>query len=205
MSSPKRHHYLPQFYLKGFCRDEYLWVYDRKTNQVRRQTPINTAIQSHYYSVEDEDGVKNTEIESFLSQIEGLTKPIIQKVSNKDEISGEEKEILSVFLAILMNRVPDFEKSVDIMEGHLVKKMSDMMFSDEKRTKSVMDRYEKETGNKIEMSANELVDFHKRGAYTIKIHRNESLRLMLDLSFNFADFFRQMDWGFLHGVWAKCK
>jgi hypothetical protein len=198
MSNPKRHHYLPQFYLKGFCRDEYLWVYDRKTNQVRRQTPINTAIQSHYYSVEDEDGEKNTEIESFLSQIEGLTKPIIQKVSNKDEISVEEKEILSVFLAFLMNRVPDFEKSVDIMEGHLVKKLSDMMFSDENLTQSVMDRYAKETGNKIEMSAKELVDFHKRGAYTITIHRNESLRLMLDLSFNFADCFRQMDWGFLH-------
>lgn len=198
MSSPKRHHYLPQFYLKGFCCNEYLWVYDRKTNQVRRQTPINTAIQSHYYSVADEDGEKNTEIESFLPQIEGLTKPIIQKVSSKDEISVEEKEILSVFLAFLMNRVPDFEKSVNIMEGHLVKRMSDMMFSDEKRTKSIMDRYEKETGDKIKLSAKELVDFHKRGAYTIEIHRNESLRLMLDLSFNFAAFFRQMDWGFLH-------
>ncbi len=198
MSSPKRHHYLPQFYLKGFCRNEYLWVYDRKTNQVRRQTPINTAVQTHYYSVENEDGEKNTEIESFLSQIEGLTKPIIQKVSNKEEISLEDKEILSSFLGFLMNRVPDFEKSVNKMKEQVVKKVSDMVFSDEKHAKSIMNRYEKGTGNKIEISAKELVDFHKRGEYTIEIHRNESLRLMLDLSFKIANFFRQMDWIFFH-------
>lgn len=198
MNSPKRHHYLPQFYLKGFCRNDYLWVYDRKMNQVRRQTPINTALQTHYYSVENEDGEKNTEIESFLSQIEGLTKPIIEKVSIKDEISVEEKEILSVFLAFLMNRVPDFEKSANKMEEHFVKMMANMMFSDEKRAESIMNRYEKETGNSKEITAKELVDFHRRGAYTIKIHRNESLRLMLDLSFDIANYFTQMDWAFFH-------
>ena len=92
MTLPKRHHYLPQFYLKGFCRNEHLWVYDREKNEIRRQTPINTAIQTHYYSFENKDGEKNTEIESFLSEIEGLTKPILGKISNKLDISTEDAE-----------------------------------------------------------------------------------------------------------------
>jgi hypothetical protein len=134
----------------------------------------------------------------FFSQIEGLTKSIIQKVSNKDEITGEQKEILSVFLAFLMNRVPDFEKSTNKIHEHFLKKMADMMFSDVKRAESIMNRHEKETGVKPEISAKELVEFHKRGEYKFEIHRNESLRLMFDLSFDTANYFIQMDWGFFH-------
>ncbi len=54
--SPKRHHFIPKRYLEGFCRDGFLSVYDREKGEYRRQTPKNTALQTHYYSLEDEHG-----------------------------------------------------------------------------------------------------------------------------------------------------
>lgn len=140
MNRPKRNHYLPQFYLKNFCNNGKLWVYDRENKQYRNQTPVNTAVQSHYYSFEDEKGDKNTDIEKGLSKIEGETGPIISKLNNREQITDKEKGILSVFIAFLMNRVPDFEKSVNVVNEHLVKQMIDLMFHDEEKTQSALDQ-----------------------------------------------------------------
>jgi hypothetical protein len=58
----------------------------------------------------------------------------------------------------------------------------------------VIDGIEKKTGKKQDISAKELVDFHKRGQYEIVINRNESLRLMLSVSMELSKYFALMDW-----------
>ena len=72
MSSPKRHHYLPDFYLQSFCGNGFIWVYDRELREYRKQTPINTAVKSNYYAFRDENGVRNNEIEAILPGLKGL-------------------------------------------------------------------------------------------------------------------------------------
>ena len=193
MSSPKRHHYLPRFYLENFCNDGQLWVFDRKNKQYRNQTPNNTALQTHYYSVEDKKGNKNTDIELFLSRIEGQAQPIISKINASEQISNKEKDILSIFIALLMNRVPDFEKSVNEVNEYLIKQMSNLMFSDEKTTQSILSQDERDTGKKPTVTAKDTVEFHKNCT-----HRNLSLGMMLELSMDLAKYFRQMDWLFLN-------
>ena len=173
MNGPKRHHYLPQFYLEGFCRDGHLWVFDREANELRRQTPVNTAVMKQYYTVEDEGGEKNNDIELFLSQIESVSKPVVQKVVSKAQMSSEDKEVMSVFIAFLMNRVPDFEKSINKAESHVIQKIMDLTFSSEERAEALMKRYVNATGDQSEVSAKDLVEFHRSGAYTLEIHRNE--------------------------------
>ena len=198
MSKPKRHHYLPQFYLEKFSRNGNLFVFDRKLNEYREQTPINTAVKMHYYALEDDEGKKKTEIENLLSQIEGKTKPIIEKLEIGKKISEEDKEILSMFVSFLMTRVPVFEKSENNCDIRFIEKMADMMFCDEKRTKSVMDQDERDTGRKLDISPKELFNFHKSVPHGYKIHRNRSLMKMLHTSFVIAHYFRQMDWGLFH-------
>ena len=44
--------------------------------------------------------------------VAGHAKPIIEKLDKKEKISKEEKENLSLFIAVLWTRVPDFDKSV---------------------------------------------------------------------------------------------
>lgn len=198
MTSPKRHHYLPQFYLERFCRDGGFSVFDRERNEFRKQTPINTALKSHYYSVEDKTGKKDTRIESFLSELEGHAKQIVQKLEHRENIVDDEKKELALFIAFMMNRVPDFEKAINKIESTLIQRMADTLFSDEERLKSILQERSEDTEGASDISAKELVEFHKSGNFEIVIHRNESLRMMVDVSLNTANYFRQMDWGIFH-------
>lgn len=198
MSTPKRHHYLPRFYLKGFSKDNMLFVFDRELNKYRKQSPKDTAVKSYYYALKDDEGKKNLEMEAFLSQIEGSAKPIIERLENGETISEEDKKILSIFVSFLMNRVPDFEESVNKMHESIIKKMSNMMFQDEERAESVIDKYEQDTGKKMDVSPKELVDFKKNIPVKYKIHRNVSLAAMFEVSLDLAQCFNQMDWRLLH-------
>jgi hypothetical protein len=184
--------------LENFCNNGKLWVYDRENKQYRNQTPYNTAVQSHYYTFEDEKGNKNTDIEKGLSKIEGETGPIISKLNNREQITDKEKVILSVFIAFLMNRVPDFEKSVNVVNEHLVKQMIDLMFHDEEKAQSALDQYKRDTGKEFAGTAKDMVAFHKKGQYDIVTNRNLSLGLMLKLSVDIAIYFIQMEWLFLY-------
>ena len=198
MTKPKRHHYLPQFYLEYFCKEDGFWVFDREVNEFRQQTPKNTALKSYYYSVQDAEGNKRMDIEYLLSQIEGHSKEVISKLLARKTITPAEREELSIFIGFMMNRVPDFEKSINMVEKHLIQQFADLMFSDEARVQSIMDKQELETGERQTLSAKEIVEFHKNRQYDIVIHRNESLRLMLSLSLDMAKYFRQMNWGVFH-------
>lgn len=198
MSAPKRHHYLPEFYLKGFSRDKVLFVYDRELNEYREQNPKDTAVISHYYTLKDDEGKKNTEIETVLSQLEGDSKPIIEKLEKGETISEMDKECLSVFVSVLMNRVPDFEKSVNKVGEKLLEMTSNMLFCDEERIKSSIDQYEKDTGKKMDISPKKLFEAHKEGKFKYVINRNLSLNIMLKTSLDIAHYFKQMDWLLLH-------
>ena len=56
LSTPKKHHYLPEFYLKGFSTAGWLWVYDRERNAYSKRRPETVAIRKGFYSIEDQDG-----------------------------------------------------------------------------------------------------------------------------------------------------
>ena len=80
MTIPKRHHYLPRFYLERFAsRDGHFWLYDRSLGSYRRVSSRNAAVRRYYYSTEDEEGQRFHDFEDFLSRIEGLAKPIFDK------------------------------------------------------------------------------------------------------------------------------
>ncbi|MFH1673684.1 MAG: DUF4238 domain-containing protein [Pseudomonadota bacterium] len=198
MPLPKRHHYIPQFYLNGFCQNNKLWVYDRYQNDFRRQTPKNTTLQKHYYSFESKEEKRDTEIEKVLSQIEGFSKPIITKINKREKIDQAEKETLSLFIALQFVRVPDFEKAVNQIAERLIRHTSRFIFADEKRAEEALEQYEEKTGKKAEVSPKELAEFVLNDEYNLKCNRDLSLGMMLPLGLRFANYFRQMDWLILY-------
>ena len=72
------------------------------------------------------------------------------------------------------------------------------MYSDEKKVQASIERRERETGEKLDITAKEMIEFHKKGDYDIKIHHDQSLKLMLPLSLDMANYFRQMNWVVTH-------
>lgn len=104
----KRHHYLPQFYLRRFCRDGRLWVYDRDKDEFRQQTPNNTALEKHLYSRTTKDGQQNDEMEKIFAEAESLAKPVLDKIEKQEKITTNDKESLSWMLAMQFLRTPSF-------------------------------------------------------------------------------------------------
>jgi hypothetical protein len=54
----KRHHYLPEFYLRGFADpgSSSLWMYQKNCETVKPISPHNAAVITFYYSFKNEIG-----------------------------------------------------------------------------------------------------------------------------------------------------
>lgn len=103
MPNPIKQHIIPEFYLKYFANTQgYLEVYDSEQDKFfEPQKPSNTGYKKHAYTIETPDNTKDYNIELALSQIEGIAKPILDKLIAQKRINSREKRELSLFFAVL--------------------------------------------------------------------------------------------------------
>ena len=197
MNKPKRHHYLPKFYLEGFCNEEGgLYIFDRKIKEIRCQKPLNTALQKDYYTFIDKDGEKNLKIEEMLSQIEGDTKPIIEKLNNKEKINNKEKEILSLFIGFLSTRTPSFQDMVDSSMKQLNEIIIDRTFPDKEKTIHQLEKIK--TQKNENWDSEKLAEFIVSKRWNLEIKREASLDMMIKQAPKTAELFYDMNWIFIH-------
>jgi len=88
---PSRHHYIPQFYLKGFSQDsQHLHIFDKKSEneetRFRYQTTERIAYENNLYTYRTKSLKKET-LEDFFCQIEGMAKSVIVKLENRTDIT----------------------------------------------------------------------------------------------------------------------
>jgi len=110
MSITKRHHLVPQFYLRLF-RDrtaprEIVWVYDKDDPRPRSQSPKDTAVETRAYTLTRGDGTTTDDIEQMLSRVETVAAPIIARwTDGRAEMRPEERAEMAYFLGLLHGRV----------------------------------------------------------------------------------------------------
>jgi hypothetical protein len=93
-------HYVPQYYLRGFCRDpdQRIWVYDKQ--QARR-------FRTHVRKVANVCGLYPPELEKYLSEeIEGPANHVLEKARNREALTPADKVRLSSYIAVMWKRVP---------------------------------------------------------------------------------------------------
>lgn len=111
MSVPRKHHYLPEFYLKGFCPNAHLWVYDREKGESRKLYPETAAIRKGFYTVEGPEGERDhREVERRLGVVENQAAPAIRKLDAKGMLELRERYALAMFVALLKFRTTAFER-----------------------------------------------------------------------------------------------
>jgi len=108
-----RDHYVPRFYLANFAsqqeghRDPAFWVYDKDEAEPRLQTPENTAVRHDYYTFKAPTGGESRAVEEMLGDIEGATKPIVDRwLAKGARPEGNEIAAFVPFLAFAYTRVP---------------------------------------------------------------------------------------------------
>lgn len=140
MSTKKRHHYIPQFELKKYINlDGLIQVYDKFQKSFIEIPPVNFAAISHYYTLEI-DGVRTTEIEDVLSDVEGIAEPLIEKICEKQVLTPEEQWELACYFALKGSRTPYAQERYEAIGESLVKEEFVKLASDQEEYNDVVEK-----------------------------------------------------------------
>jgi hypothetical protein len=120
MSGKRLHHYIPQFYLRGFTdpsvtggKTPWLWVRHKESSSVVRKAPKNLAAEIGYYAMEMANGLEYATVENKLAAMESRAAFALRKFL--DSPSGHRKidPDLSAFVGWLTVRVPWFGRAAE--------------------------------------------------------------------------------------------
>jgi hypothetical protein len=119
--APKRQHFNPALHLRHFAGDVpkgQVWTYDKQTGDARPATPENTAVQSHFYSVERGDGTMDTTIEDYLARVESDASPVYEGLL-RGEIPGysQPRADFAQFLGLMYVRTPAVRRMAAEVQG----------------------------------------------------------------------------------------
>src|SRR4051812_23506624 len=107
VASPRRHHLLPQFYMRSFANPrEQVPVVERATGNEFTTSTVNVFVERDYYTISsvyaEED---HALIEGLYSQVEGVAAPIFQQLRDGDfPLTGEDRSEFASFMALQVSR-----------------------------------------------------------------------------------------------------
>lgn len=199
MTGPKRHHFLPECYLSGFSEEGFVHVYDRNVDQYRKQTPRNTAVECHRYSLDIEGEEKDPCIETdLLAMIDGWFPEVIEKIDKKTALEAEDKEKVAFFVSHLWFRVPDYEKQFTEMCQGLDQHVLRFTYSGSPQSRAHHERFFRKHPELEYIPFEEMQKAAMSGEYKIVRPRGYYLMSMIEMGKDMAHFFKQMDWSILH-------
>lgn len=202
---PKRHHYLPQFYLKGFSQDKSrLFLYDKMIKDPKLQFPYRTTenigLENNLYLYTNKSMKKET-LEEFFSKIENLAKNVIEKLENRIEITPYERGHLALFVAFLWFRTPSAKKESLNMQEEMTEKLMRMMFSFPEQ-KTLVKKFLSERGEvKTEDEIDDLIDFVKnpeRSRLKMKFPNGYWIKQMLEMANKIYIYLAHCSWEIRH-------
>jgi hypothetical protein len=158
-------------------------------------TPRSTAVRNDYYSFVDALGNKDTTIENpVLSGIEGATIPVIRKLEERQEISLDDRMVLSLFVTLMLVRTTTFERTHNEMGEQLHKFRNRHLFSSPGAVAEMMKTLPEAMNTPDAPTAQEIYEFVKDDEYTVKFHRNASLEMMLGLAIELTPVIAGLGW-----------
>lgn len=123
MVTSKRHHYLPQFYLKGFTDDKNeFYIFDKKLETIRKSTPLNSFFENHRNTaiVKDE---RFSFLEEVYARYDGLISAQLDKIRksshNNFNLGDETLFRIKTFIAQMYWRVPKSDAEIEFLIDNL--------------------------------------------------------------------------------------
>ena len=111
----KSQHTVPRLHLQHFTGGNpkgQIWTYDVTTNRRWSQAPLETGTQTHFYSVQRQDGTQDTRIEEMLSGFESRAAPVYEGLLNGDipKLNTQERIHFAEFMGIVYARTSAMRK-----------------------------------------------------------------------------------------------
>jgi len=121
MSTPRKHHYLPQFYLEGFKiepqtgKKPHIWQIEKSADPAQYSPAIeDTGCIRDYHSLDFEDEEPDHKrIEALLSNFEAEQAELVRTIRETKCIDASQVEHLSAFISLMRHRVPAFAAHIE--------------------------------------------------------------------------------------------
>lgn len=118
MARPRKHHFVPQFYLRRFTdNDEKICVIEKAQSPRDWYTSTeNTGAKRDYHTLDWMDAEADTEhIEKNLATIEGNQNELLKSIIEDPDSCMSRKKELSSFIALMHLRVPEHRNFIERM------------------------------------------------------------------------------------------
>ena len=198
MNGPKSHHYVPVVYQNRFVNERgLLWVYDRARKQYGERHPKVICCEKDLYAVKPKDAPKDQRLESIaLAQVDGDCATGVRTLLFPfPGMPG--RHVLSViayFVGLQYSRVPSMREFVSKLWERSYREMMRLTAVAEGRMQGLIDRYEHDTGDTIEVTAKVMVQTIKRGGLKVIVTEAPFLRNVFDTARIVADTVIHASW-----------
>jgi hypothetical protein len=133
-NQPRKHHFIPQFYLAGFTasdrKDGVLYVLDKEQHIRWKSTPKGSAHKRDFHAVDlgqDEDAMV---VEKGLAEMEGRWSEMLRSVIATATVPQDEAfKDLMLFIAFMFARVPQIRKTLSAFTAGLLGDLNALMLS----------------------------------------------------------------------------
>jgi len=128
MSQPRKHHYLPQFYLRGFSANgRSIFQIEKRGGRTYLSSIRDTAAIRDYHEL-DTGGVEDpTVFEKRLAQVEAQLAEALARAIRCSITTPETHNLLIQLVALLRVRVPAFKAGVEAFLQNVVRSVGLMM------------------------------------------------------------------------------
>jgi hypothetical protein len=184
MPTARKHHYLPQCYLKSFAQLEgknwQTWVLDLQKKRQFRTNIENVAAVRDFNRI-DIEGVPIDAVEQALSALESRFADVFTEIINNQSLpTGENFIILLNFIALVAARNPQFRNQLESLHDQLGRAAAEFLVADKKVWDNVTAKA-KAKGIKLDdtISYEDVKEFVKSDEYEVKLHTTWRLDLEL--------------------------
>ncbi len=192
-SEPKRHHFLPKFYLRHFAdHKKRVRMYERGRKKKAIVTSVNNAaVQSGFYTVTEESGEESQKVERLLSLIEGQAKAAIERIlKGKFPPDPGDRNFLALFMALQTLRTPEHRREYEVMVDYTQKVLLEGWTPD-----YVRERLKEKGLEPTDEAVAEIMDVVENpDKYEFVPHQNEHIKVMLSVATQVAPVIAARAW-----------
>lgn len=192
----KRNHYIPKFYLKGFCDDKgQIWIYEKENpgNPIA-SSPNSTAVIKKLYHIENNTKGLDELENYFADSIERPASRIFKGLLAKKIPHNGDREQLALFFGTLMTRTPLYISHLQQQQNNDLLKTIVATATDKNNFKEAYREVHKDLSDEeIERDRKFILDKE----YSLKLHRDIVLNMMLYLGAQCAIHLMKMKWALI--------
>lgn len=119
----QRHHFVPEFYQRGFIEDGsgLIWVYEKGGAPRLKSVKKGAGFEVNLYAVTNPDGSVDVQsVEKQLADLDNNAAAVIRKIDAGKPISPHERKLLCAFIGVMYRRTPEHRRAVGEMAAGMI-------------------------------------------------------------------------------------